>query len=145
MTVQQVVRTIKDPRVIWMPGERSGRPSVPRNRGIRSSRGEWIAFLDDDDVWLPEKLERQAAALKASGCLACCTNALRFIPGREGDGPYLMETNNVVTFDDLLKANQIICSSAMLHRSLFQLVVGFPENALLKALEDYALWLRVAT
>jgi hypothetical protein len=48
------------------------------------------------------------------------------------------------TFGDLLAGNRIICSSALFHASLLPSVEGFPEPAQLKALEDYALWLRIA-
>ena len=142
---REIIEAICDSRVKWIEGPRGGRPAIPRNRGIRESRGEWLAFLDDDDEWLPEKLERQIAAIKASGGLACCSNALRFIPGRGSVGPYLTATNTTLTFNDLLKVNQVICSSAIIHNSLVSSVLGFPEDEHLKAWEDYALWLRIAT
>src|SRR4051794_13419670 len=54
-----VVAQLDDQRIRWLPGGRGGRPAIPRNRGIGAATGEWLAFLDSDDEWLPDKLERQ--------------------------------------------------------------------------------------
>ena len=139
------ILAIGDPRVRWLSGERSGRPAIPRNRGISEGQGEWIAFLDNDDEWLPDKLEKQLLLAERSGSKAICSNASRMVPGQGVIGNYLSGERHAVTFDDLLQVNQVICSSAVIHRSLFATVEGFPERQELKALEDYALWLRVAT
>lgn len=64
-TREVVAALASDPRVRHVPQPRSGRGSVARNTGIRHSRGELIGFLDDDDIWLPTKLERQVEALAA--------------------------------------------------------------------------------
>ena len=51
----------KDPRVRVIAQPENGGVSKARNRGVREARGEWIALLDSDDLWMPEKLERQMA------------------------------------------------------------------------------------
>lgn len=142
---EQIIKSISDERVRWVPGPRGGRPAIPRNRGIRESRGEWLAFLDSDDEWLPEKLEKQLSLAEKTDCKAACCNAYRFVPGKGVDGVLLSWGAERVTFSDLLQVNQVICSSALIQRSLIGATIGFPEEPQLKASEDYALWLRVAT
>lgn len=142
---KQAIDAIGDSRVRWIDGSRGGRPAIPRNRGIRESRGEWLAFLDNDDEWLPDKLEKQLRMAEHLGCQAVCCNAIRFIPGKGAQGNYLDLRNERITLDHLLYVNQVICSSAVIHRSIFTTASGFPEDEKLKALEDYSLWLRVAT
>lgn len=142
---EQIVAGIGDRRVKWLSGQRGGRPALPRNRGIRESNGEWLAFLDSDDEWLPNKLGMQLTLVQHLRCKAACSNATRYVPGKGFTGNYLLWEDEKITFDNLLRANPVICSSVLIHRSLFATAVGFPEDDHLKAVEDYALWLRIAT
>jgi len=142
---ERMVRSIGDSRVIWLPGERAGRPAIPRNRGIRNSRGEWLAFLDDDDVWLPEKLEKQLLEAERKSCSAVCSDAWRVRPGTVPDTERLIGgQDRLLTFRDMLAGNLVICSSMMLKKEVAIAAEGFPELRELAAMEDYALWLRVA-
>jgi glycosyltransferase involved in cell wall biosynthesis len=63
----QVVAGLADPRVRLVRHDRPQGGSAARNRGIAEARGEWVAFLDDDDLWAPDKLARQLQAARYSG------------------------------------------------------------------------------
>lgn len=141
----QMVESIGDNRVRLIVCPHGGQPSIPRNCGINEASGNWLAFLDDDDEWLPDKLQKEIALAQKLDCFAACSNALRFLPGKVAAGNYLSHDKNLVTFNDLLQVNLVICSSAVIHRSLIPVIEGFPEDEDLVALEDYSLWLRVAT
>jgi len=66
----EVVNAIADPRVRWINIERFGHQSGPNNEGLRQARGEYIAYLGHDDLWLPHHLEVLVAALDAGADLA---------------------------------------------------------------------------
>jgi glycosyltransferase involved in cell wall biosynthesis len=72
--VQDKLATIKDERLRYIKQERHKNGAAARNTGIKASRGEYIAFLDDDDEWLPEKLEMQIKCLMSNpdyGAVSC--------------------------------------------------------------------------
>ncbi len=142
---RKVVSGFKDNRIKFIEGTRAGRPAVPRNRGIKAAKGNWIAFLDSDDEWLPTKIEKQLADLSNSGLQASCTNAFRMVPGKGRSGQYLNNTETAFDLGTLLRTNYVICSSTMISKTLLLEAGGFPEDDSLKAIEDFALWLRIAT
>jgi len=142
----EMVSSWPDSRVRLLSGPRGKRPAIPRNRGIKAAKDEWLAFLDDDDEWLPGKLKAQIDFASEKGYLAVTTNALRKIPGHNETPPYhTCEIPECCDFKTLVNLNYVITSSVIVHSSLFKRVKGFPESAKLTAREDYALWLRVSS
>lgn len=116
--------------------------SSARNLGIRESRGEWIALLDSDDAWLPDKLERQMAALQADPAKRLChTEEIWIRNGVRVNAMKKHQKRGGPIFRHCLPLCVISPSSALIHRSLFQDVGLFDD--LLPACEDYDLWLRV--
>ena len=63
----------RDPRIKVMRNERNSGAAVSRNRAIEVASGEYVAFLDSDDLWLPEKLARQIKFMQENGCDFCFT------------------------------------------------------------------------
>lgn len=134
---------ISDPRLIWLDGPRSGCPAAPRNRGIGKARGEWIAFLDSDDRWLPTKLEQQLEVARAAGVGAVSSNATR-LHGGKPSGAVVRHPRPLIRTADLLSWNPVVCSSMMVRADVLARCGGFPEDRACLAIEDHALWLRVA-
>ena len=103
-----------------------------------------MAFLDSDDEWVPDKLEAQLKVARRLGAGAVCSNASRVTADGLELGTLLDWSRPRLTFGELLEVNRVVCSSCVLHRSLLAKTGGFPEGPEFKAVEDYALWLRVA-
>ncbi len=115
----------------------SGTPATTRNLGIEHAQGAWVAFLDDDDTWLSQKLTRQLAVIAAGGADVIATNALR------SDGSVYFENApdaSVPRIRDLLLTNPVITSTVLVRRSL----AGFPDARWMRGIEDYAAWLSLA-
>ncbi|MES2762091.1 MAG: glycosyltransferase family 2 protein [Bacteroidota bacterium] len=140
---KELVHALKNPIVQWIDCGKNGGPAIPRNIGIKRSKGNWIAFLDSDDEWHFDKIEKQINAIKAHGVKACSTNASRIRFG-ENKGPYLQYNTQFIKLKDLMSVNSIICSSVLVERKLLADISLFPEDKKFIA-EDYVLWLRLST
>jgi glycosyltransferase involved in cell wall biosynthesis len=74
---QAALRTLADTRLRVIVNPRSLTAAGARNAGVAAARGEWLAFLDDDDIWLPDKLERQVALARTDpGALITCLSRI---------------------------------------------------------------------
>lgn len=141
---EQVLRGL-DTRVRYLWQENRG-VSVARNTGAAHANADWLAFLDDDDLWQPEKLERQLAlADRHKSFDMIHTDYSVLIDGHLRPGPRLIPRDKVpsgAVGRDLFLNNFVITSSVMMRRTVFEGAVGFDPR--FKIAQDFDLWLRVA-
>lgn len=115
-----------------------------RNRGIRESTGSWVAFLDSDDEWMPNKLARQMEALVQNpNHRVCHTDEIWIRRGRRVNPKQKHAKSGGWIFQRCLPLCMISPSSVVIHRGVFDEVGMFDED--LPVCEDYELWLRVCS
>lgn len=129
-----VVHAITDPRVRYVRHERNLGLPAGRNTGIRAANGEYIAFLDDDDEWKPNKLERQLAVMQDYDAVLCATQvngarATRYSKER-------------VTLADLRRGNRFAPSGLLVRTSVLR-DLWFDET--LRVGEDWDAYIRMAS
>ncbi len=141
-----VVIGYADARISLLTVEHSGLPAVARNHGLASSDSRYVALLDGDDLWRPQKLERQLALIESRpevGLVHTGFEQLRdgvlepyvLPPGVPGSGSQ---------FERLAAGNDIANSSVLLRRELLTRHGFFDEDPRLRGTEDFELWMRLS-
>ena len=141
---KEIVGGFNSSIIKWMNCGKNGRPAIPRNIGIKNAQGNYIAFLDNDDEWLPTKLEEQITIIINKNAIATCSNAYRITEISGNELFYKNTTDNRYSFTDLIHNNQIICSSMLIEKNSLLSSSLFPEAQHFKAIEDYLLWLQLS-
>lgn len=130
---------MSDSRIRFLQNEKNSGASYTRNRAVALAEGEWIAFLDSDDLWKPEKLEKQLDLSQKRPDMVVCYTASSFIDDAGRPYGYVMPAIERLTYRTLLRKNLMSCSSVMIRTSVMK-EIQMPNDTMH---EDYYVWLTV--
>ncbi len=116
--------------------------SAARNKGIAETHGKYLAFLDDDDWWVPEKLETQVAYMEACPNIGLSYTRLRIIRETDGrlDDSTVIPVKMATTFEEIIDESFIPASTVLIRRNCLENMDWFKNDAVPQ--EDLELWLR---
>lgn len=136
----ELVRNIaaKDSRVRFISNAKNSGVSYTRKRGLEEAKGSWIAILDSDDAWAPEKLEKQIALQKRMNANLLFTGSA-FMDSDGHSIDWYLHAPAEVTYRQLLKQNVLSNSSALVRKELYAKHYAIGDGMH----EDFAIWLSI--
>ena len=137
-TDEVVKPLLSDARIRYLKNEKNSGAAVSRNRALREAKGKWIAFLDSDDLWLPEKLEKQVAFMEQNGYHFSYTNYEEIDMAGEKTGVRVTGPKKI-TKTGMFNYCWPGCLTVMYDAE----TVGLIQIADIKKNNDYAMWLKV--
>jgi Glycosyltransferases involved in cell wall biogenesis len=133
-------------KIVYIKQENGG-ASAARNTAIENARGAFLAFLDGDDVWLPEYLETQLKMLERKNCDLVYCDAFLFGNTRGSDSRFMEKSpsSGPVTTESLIEATCSVITSGTVAKKEKVIEAGlFDENLPRIGMEDFDLWFRMA-
>ena len=137
-STDEVLETIKDSRIRYFKNDKNSGAAVSRNKALREAKGQWIAFLDSDDLWMPEKLEKQIYFMESNGYAFSYTSYEEIdIEGNKTGirvtGPKKITKTGMFNY----------CWPGCLTVMYDAMKVGIIQIEDIKKNNDYAMWLKV--
>lgn len=134
----KIVTAINDARIKYMKNSCNLGAAISRNRALREAKGQWIAFLDSDDLWMPEKLEKQIRFMKINGYAFSYTNYEEIdidgnVTGVKVSGPKRITRTGMFNY----------CWPGCLTVVYDVTKIGLIQIKNIKKNNDYAMWLEV--
>jgi glycosyltransferase involved in cell wall biosynthesis len=140
---KEYIANLKDGRMRYFRNLNNGVIAVNRNYGIEQSQAKYIAFCDDDDLWLSDKLNQQITLLENNSKVAMCyTNAESFNGNQVISSRMVKRCVKHNHFFQLLRGNFIPNSSVVVRRQVFKELGLLTNDGELR--EDYHMWLRIS-
>jgi glycosyltransferase involved in cell wall biosynthesis len=140
---RQIIEAYTDPRITIETVDNQGVIGLSRNVGISKAKGEFLAFLDADDAWFPDKLKIAIETHEMGYDLVCHGEKWVWQNGRVKSANY--GRHRKLDYEDLLlRGNCLSTSAVSVETSVLRATHGFSESVELSTVEDYDLWLRIA-
>lgn len=133
-----VVAGFNEPRIRYLKNQRNSGAAISRNYALREAKGKWIAFLDSDDLWLPDKLEKQIAYMKVHGYKFTFTDYRIVYPDGKWS-PYVFTGPDKVTESMMYRYCYFSTITVIYDREY----IGLVQIADIKKNNDYAMWFKV--
>lgn len=127
-----------DSRIKFIKLEKNSGPAIARNKAIEEAKGRYIAFLDADDLWKPEKLEKQINFMKEKNCDLSYSAYETMTEEGVLENKFIMPPLKI-SYKDLLKSNYIGCLTAIYDTKK----IGKIHMPLINKRQDYGLWLKI--
>lgn len=137
-TDEIVKEFLSDERIKYLKNEKNSGAAISRNYALREAKGKWIAFLDSDDLWLPEKLEKQLAFMVENGYKFSYTKYTIIDSDSNHTGTTVSGPKKITKFG-MRNFCWPGCLTVMYERD----AVGLIQIADIKKNNDYAMWLKV--
>lgn len=133
----------KENRIIYIKNEKNIERSKSKNKWVNLSRWDYIAFIDDDDIWIDKyKISKQIKFLEENQTYwLIWTNAICVDENNNKTGTIIVKNKDYEIKNNILITNQFIQSSVLIKKDIFLKAWWFTEN--LNLCEDYDLWLRI--
>ena len=144
---KDIVESFNDKRIKYYLFHNNGIIAASRNYGIKKAKGKYLAFIDSDDVWFKDKLERQINCFRKYPSINFIFTSFKVISSDKTDSGKLLGPNKDVQgllYKKLLNYNFIVTSSVVMHKSIVDNVGFFDESQELQCVEDFDYWLRIA-
>ncbi len=141
---EKVVRSLSWDKLRYHYQEDTGSVAGPRNTGIKLARGEYVAFLDSDDYWHGQKLEKTMRIFEERSDIDLVSHDLFYV--KNGCKKFLIKSGPRAAdmFKELLNKNCVLGSATVVKRSVMLEIGGFDEAKDFVHAEDYDTWLRIA-
>lgn len=132
-----------DGRILVLENERNMGAAYSRNAAIQRAKGRFLAFLDADDYWRPEKLRTQLRVFESDpGISVVCSSYQRVTESQKPLKIRLIDKQRLISLPDLLGFNPVGCLTVMIDRSRVKSEIKFPPY---KRRQDWALWLDIVS